>query len=99
MALDLRETDAGVVLKVKASPGASRDRVVGLLGDALKVAVTVAPEKGRANRAILEVLAAALQLTRNHLEVVAGHASREKRILVHDMDRATLIGKLAGYLR
>ena len=44
-------------LSVKVVPGASRDRVAGMLGDALKVQVSAPPEAGKANKAVLRVLA------------------------------------------
>ena len=48
MSLDLQTRADGVVLKIRAVAGASRDRVVGLHGGALKLATTAAPEKGKA---------------------------------------------------
>lgn len=67
-------------LTVWAQPGASRDRIVGLRGDAVKVAVSAPPEKGKANRAIEKVIAAALGVRKSRVRVVAGHASREKTV-------------------
>jgi len=48
--INIREVEGGVVVSVKVQPNASRDRVVGEHGDQLKIAVTVAPEKGKANK-------------------------------------------------
>ena len=58
--LAVRDDADGAVIAVKAVPGASRDRIVGVLGDALKIAVAAAPEKGKANQAIAATLAKAL---------------------------------------
>lgn len=44
-------------VNVKVVPGSSRDRLAGVLGDALKVAVSAPPEAGRANAAVAAVLA------------------------------------------
>lgn len=60
--LKLTAIPGGATLAVKAAPGASRDRIVGVLGDRLKVAVAAAPEKGKANKAIAAALAKALGL-------------------------------------
>ena len=92
--LDVQEREDGVPIKVRAAPGASRDRLMGLLGDAVKVAVTVAPEKGKANKAILILLAEALSVPPGDLEVIAGNTSRDKRVLVRGMDAATLRERL-----
>ena len=47
-------------LRVKVVPGSSRDGIVGRLGDALKIKVTAPPKKGKANEAVVELLAAAV---------------------------------------
>jgi uncharacterized protein (TIGR00251 family) len=88
----------GAVVKVRAAPGASRERVVGIHGDALKVAVAAAPEKGKANRRILEVIARELDVPARSLELVSGMTSRDKRVLVRGVTRAELIEKLREHL-
>src|SRR5436305_7873718 len=65
-------------LRVRVSPGAGRTALVGRQGDAWKVRVTEAPERGRANEAVLRLLAEALTLPRNALTLVSGHGTREK---------------------
>ena len=82
MMVPLEETPVGIVLTVKAQPGARRNGVVGEHAGSLKVAVTQAPEKGQANEAIIEVLADLLELKRNQLRLVSGAASSQKRFLV-----------------
>lgn len=73
-------------LKVKVVPGASRSQVVGWLGDALKVKVTAPPEKGRANAAIVTLLAKALGISADHVEIASGHASPLKTITITGLD-------------
>lgn len=68
----------GVEIAVKVVPGASRDRVMGLLGDALKVQVSAPPEKGRANAAVIEVLAEALGVSAKSISLVGGATSPRK---------------------
>ena len=82
MMVPLEETPAGIVLTVKAQPGARRNGVVGDHAGSLKVAVTQAPEKGKANDAIIEVLADLLELKRNQLRLVSGATSSQKKFLV-----------------
>lgn len=65
-------------LAVKVVPKASRSRIVGWLGDALKIAVTAPPEGGRANTAVTELLAASLDVPVSRVQCVAGHASSRK---------------------
>jgi len=65
-------------LKVKAVPGASRSEIVGRLGQALKVRVAAPPEGGKANREILELLAAKLGSPAAGVSLVSGASSPAK---------------------
>ena len=56
----------------------------------LRVAVTAAPEKGKANKAILDVLSAALQRSKSSIELIAGETSSQKRFLMVGEDRDKL---------
>lgn len=75
--------DHGVLrLRVKAVPGASRDAIVGALGDRLKVRVAAAPEGGKANAAIEGLIASALGISERSVRVEQGHASPLKVLRV-----------------
>jgi uncharacterized protein len=65
-------------LRLRVVPGSSRAEIVGRHGDAWKVRVTAAPEQGRANDAVLRLLADALSLPRDALTIVSGHGGRDK---------------------
>ena len=67
------------MIAVRAQPGAKRNGVVGVRNDRLRVAVQAPPDKGRANEAILEVLAEFFGVRRSQVELVAGPTNREKR--------------------
>jgi len=73
-------------LKVKVVPGSSRDQIVGWLGDALKIKVTAPPEKGKANEAVIGLLAEALGVSSDDIEIVSGHSSPSKVIAITGMD-------------
>lgn len=78
----IESSDEGVVIAVKAVPGASRDQVVGPLGDALKVKVAAPPEAGKANQAICKLIASALGVPGRDVKVVSGGTQPNKRIAV-----------------
>lgn len=65
-------------MRLRVTPGAGRAAVVGRHGDGWKVRVTAAPENGRANEAVLRLLAEALSLPRQALTLVSGHGGRDK---------------------
>lgn len=67
------------------SPGARRTEVVGRLGDAWKLRVRAAPERGRANTEVSELLARMLRLPARDVRVVSGHASRDKLVEIEGL--------------
>lgn len=81
--LDVRDDGSGgVLLGVKAVPGARRDQVAGLLGTRLKVRVAAPPEDGKANEAICALLAAEIGRKPRQVRVTQGHFSPEKTIQI-----------------
>ena len=92
----IRSTAAGAVVAVKVVPGSSRDRVAGVLGDALKVATSAAPEKGKANAAVARLLAAALGLDRRSVTLHAGQVSPRKEFLLVGLSAAEARRRLAS---
>jgi uncharacterized protein len=72
-------------LRLRVSPGASRSEVVGPHGEAWKVRVTAAPESGKANEAVRDLLADALGIPRSSTEIVSGSGSRDKVVLVRGL--------------
>jgi len=78
----VREHEDGALVAVKVVPGASRDKVVGPLGDRLKVQVRQPPEKGKANEALCRVLAGVLAVKPADVVVVRGQTRPEKEVRV-----------------
>ena len=72
-------------ISLKVVPGSSRDEVVGWLGDSLKVKVKAPPEKGRANEAVVALLADRLGIDSLSIAVVSGHGSPAKVVAVEGM--------------
>ena len=72
----------GTILPVRAHPGARRNEIRGVQDGMLKVSVTQAPEKGKANKAVIELLSKKLGLKKSQIELIAGETSHQKRFLV-----------------
>ena len=86
------------LLDLKVSPKASRNAITGFMGEVLKVSVTAAPERGKANAAVEELLAQALALPLSAVKVVGGHTSKTKRIEVAGLSDVALRQRLCTIL-
>lgn len=95
----LEDRADGVILPVKAQAGARRNAVRGEQTGMLKVSVTQAPEKGKANQAIIEVLAKTFDLKRSQIELVSGEAASQKRFLIRECSLADLAERINALLR
>jgi len=73
-------------VQLRVSPGARKARIVGRHGDAWKVRVAPAPEHGKANAAVVALLADALALPRDGVSIVSGHTSRDKTVALEGID-------------
>jgi uncharacterized protein (TIGR00251 family) len=67
-------------LALRVSPSARTSAVVGRHGDAWKVRVAAPPERGRANEAVVALLAATLEVPAHTISVVSGHGARDKLV-------------------
>jgi hypothetical protein len=85
----------GTLLAVKVVPGASREKVVGPLGERLKVTVRKPPERGAANRAVAALLAEALAIRESDVEILRGEGRPEKDLLVRGLSPEEVRRRLA----
>jgi uncharacterized protein (TIGR00251 family) len=80
--LDIATTNSGFILSIRTHPGSSKNRIIGEYGGRLKLAVTAAPEKGKANKAVIELLAETLRIHESSIHIISGESSRDKRLLI-----------------
>ncbi len=85
----------GVRLDVRVKPGGRTNRLVGSHAGALKVEVTAAPERGKANGAVIKLLADHLGVRRSDVTIVSGLGSRNKTVVLH----GATVQQIAGRLR
>ncbi len=78
--LDLTPDGDGARLRLRVSAGASRSRVLGTHGGALKLSVKAPPERGKANREVLALVAEAFGLAPSDVALVAGETSPDKAV-------------------
>jgi hypothetical protein len=80
--IELREVEGAILLPLRVVPGASRTRAAGIWNGRLKVAIAAPPERGRANRMLIEWLAETLDVPRKELTIVAGATTALKTIRI-----------------
>jgi hypothetical protein len=83
-------------LSVKVSAKASHNRIRGWLGDTLKVAVTAAPERGKANAAVESLIADGLGVPPSSVRVVAGHTQSRKQVEIAGLDAGVVRRRLGA---
>jgi uncharacterized protein len=82
-------------LRLRVSPGARRTELAGRYADGWKLRVTAAPERGRANEAVIGFLARRLGIDRADVSLVSGHAARDKVVELRGVGRTEAEGRLA----
>jgi uncharacterized protein (TIGR00251 family) len=87
---------SGARIELRVVPGAARSGVVGRHGASWKIRVAEPPEGGRANEAVVRVLAESLGLRRRDVSIVAGHGSRDKVVAVEGLSAVELEERLVS---
>lgn len=82
----MQPTGTGYILKIHVAPGAARNQIVGPYGDRLKIRLAAVPEKGAANKTLLDYLAHLLGLAKNQLRLKSGARNRSKEIEIIGLD-------------
>ena len=84
--LDIKKKNDGVLFKIYVQPKASKNAVVGLHDDALKIRLTAPPVDGAANKMCIKFLSKQLDIPKSSIEIVSGQTSRTKHVFLRCMD-------------
>ncbi len=82
------------MLKVKVVPASSQTTIDGWLGDALKIRVTAKPEKGKANDAVVALLADTLGIRRQDISISSGGTSSRKVFIINNLSESEIRSRL-----
>jgi uncharacterized protein len=91
--------EATARVRLRVSPGARKTEIAGRHGDAWKVRVAAPAEGGRANDAVLKLLAQRLGLPRRSLSIVSGQTGRDKVVQMAGIDSQETERRLASQVR
>lgn len=97
--IPIQESAKGVSFAVKVQPRAKKNAITGVLGDALKLALTAPPVEGKANQAVIEFFADWFQIGRSQVTITSGQTSRNKVVRVTGLAAGQVKELLAAALR
>jgi uncharacterized protein YggU (UPF0235/DUF167 family) len=97
--IEITPSPEGSRLRLRVRPGARREGIEGERLGALKVSVAAPPERGRANDAVRRLLAASLDVPLSSIEVISGHGSRDKGIVIASLSPDEVRRRLAVHCR
>ena len=90
--INVTENDSGIIIPVKVQPNANKERIIGEYNGQLKIAVAAPPEKGKANKAIIKLLAEKLNTKVSCIKIISGKTSREKRLFIEGASATDIQG-------
>ncbi len=91
----IRGGGTGAALAIRVTPGASKNEIAAILDDGtLRIRLTAPALEGRANRALVDFLANALDVPRSSIDIVAGENSRNKLVSILGIDPQTVQERL-----
>ena len=83
--LNIKETETGVTIEIKLHPRAGRDRLVGVINNRLKIDVSAAPIKNKANQSMIKLLSKTLKVPQKAIVIKRGTTSRNKLIEIRSI--------------
>ncbi len=94
----VNESAKGVTFSVKVHPRARKNAITGVVGDALKLALTAPPVEGRANQAVIEFFADLFAIPRSSVTIASGETNRNKLVRIAGLTKAAVEARLAASL-
>ncbi len=91
-----RSDSHSVKINLRVIPRAKRDAIEGFSANVLRVRVTAAPQDGKANQAVVKLLARHLRLSRSSVVITSGAKSRDKVVEIFGLDEASIRERVSG---
>lgn len=92
--LFIKEVDEGVIFGARVVPGSSKDDICGVLDGKLKIKIASQPEKGKANKSLVDFLARQLDISKSQISIISGQTSKNKQIRVLSITPEILLQRL-----
>lgn len=83
-----------IIIKVKIVPGSSKNKIIGLYNDALKISIAAPPVEGKANKKCIAYLAKYFDVAKSKIEIISGQTSKNKLIKIYDISPKEFLDKI-----
>ena len=87
-------TGNDIIIKVKIVPGSSKNKIIGVYNDSLKITITAPPVEGKANKKCIAYLAKYFNVAKSKIEIISGQTSKNKLIKIYDISQKEFLDKL-----
>ncbi|MBA3063724.1 YggU family protein [bacterium] len=87
-------TGNDIVIKVKIVPGSSKNKILGVHNDAIKITITAPPIEGKANKKCIAYLAKYFDVAKSKIEIISGQTSKNKLIKIYDISQKEFLDKI-----
>jgi len=87
-------TGNDIVIKVKIVPGSSKNKIVGVHNNAIKITITGPPVEGKANKKCIAYLAKYFDVAKSKIKIISGQTSKNKLIKIYDISQKEFLDKL-----
>ena len=92
--LEITQKSGGFIIQVKIVPGASRSSIAGTLENMLKVRISAPPEKGKANRELINFLSRILKIRKKSIQIISGLTRPVKKLQISDITADNFLKKM-----
>ena len=87
-------TGKDIVIKVKIIPGSSKNKIIGVYNNSLKITITAPPVEGKANNKCITYIAKCFDVAKSKIEIISGQTSKNKLIKIYDISQREFLDKL-----
>ena len=87
-------TGKDIVIKVKIIPGSSKNKIIGVYNDSLKITITAPPVEGEANKKCIAYLAKCFDVAKSKIEIISGKNGKNKLIKIYDFSQKEFLDKI-----
>ncbi len=91
-ALNVEETQAKIAVQIH--PGAAKNEITGVQNDVIRIKIAAPPVKGKANKELIDYLSRLLDISKDRLNIIKGHTSKNKLISIDGLSRGEILEKL-----